>query len=250
MKKFIAVLRKNIFYISLVAGLGVLVGLVALYNVKTNDEDEINLNQATEAPTEENLLTTSGNGDRADSDTEEAATEKQEAEDVTEEADEENTEIADNEQETLSDGASAEKKTLSYDGTESITWPISGNVIIPYSMDRTVYFATLKEYKCNPGMMIEATKGQEVYAAYEAEVTGVSTSAEFGNTLTMSLGNGYEITYGQLEDIDVAVGDIVEAGQVIGTVAEPTKYYSEEGTNLYFAITKDGSPVDPLLLIE
>lgn len=247
MKKIIAVLRKNIFYISLVAGLGVLVGLVALYNVKTSNEDEINLNQATEAPTEENLLTTSGNGDKADSDTEEATTE----EDITEaEIAEEDTEAADSEQETISNGAAAEKKVLNYDGTESITWPISGNVIIPYSMDRTVYFATLKEYKCNPGMMIEATKGQEVYAAYEAEVTGVSTSAEFGNTLTMSLGNGYEITYGQLEDIDVAVGEIVEAGQVIGTVAEPTKYYSEEGTNLYFAITKDGSPVDPLLLIE
>ena len=249
MRKFFATIRKNIFYISLVAGLFVLVGLVALYNIKTSDDGEINMITTTEAAPEENMLTTSGSGDKAEAATEAATGTADASAKKQTEGTEKTTEDVEAE-ETLSDGAESDKQVLNYDGTESITWPISGNVIIPYSMDRTVYFATLKEYKCNPGMMIEAMAGDEVVAAYEAEVTAVSTSAEFGNTLTLSLGNGYEITYGQLEDIDVAVGDIVEAGQVVATVAEPTKYYSEEGTHLYFAITKDGSPVDPLLLTE
>ena len=41
------------------------------------------------------------------------------------------------------------------------------------------------------------------------------------------------------------VGEIVESGQVVGYVSEPTKYYSVEGSNIYFQILKDGVPVDP-----
>ena len=29
-------------------------------------------------------------------------------------------------------------------------------------------------------------------------------------------------------------------------IAQPTKYYSTEGTNLYFAMKKDGEPIDPI----
>ena len=43
--------------------------------------------------------------------------------------------------------ATGGEETLSYDPKESISWPLTGNVIIPYSMDTTVYFETLKEYK-------------------------------------------------------------------------------------------------------
>ena len=38
---------------------------------------------------------------------------------------------------------------------------------------------------------------------------------------------------------------MVESGQVVGYVSEPTKYYCEEGSNLYFQMRKDGQPIDP-----
>ncbi len=41
-------------------------------------------------------------------------------------------------------------------------------------------------------------------------------------------------------------GQTIEKGAVIGYIASPTKYYSEEGSNLYFAMKKDGEPVDPI----
>ena len=44
----------------------------------------------------------------------------------------------------------------------------------------------------------------------------------------------------------VEEGDYVETGAVIGHVAEPTKYYSVEGSNVYFKLTKDGEAVNPL----
>ena len=63
---------------------------------------------------------------------------------------------------------------------------------------------------------------------------------------SMDLGNGYELTYGQLENITVSEGSYVSVGDGIGTVAAPTKYYSVEGTNVYFKLTKDGEPVNPM----
>ncbi len=36
------------------------------------------------------------------------------------------------------------------------------------------------------------------------------------------------------------------AGDVIAEVASPTKYFSVEGTNVYFKLTKDGTPVNPM----
>ena len=51
---------------------------------------------------------------------------------------------------------------------------------------------------------------------------------------------------GQLKDLNVSEGDTVKKGAIIGYVNAPTKYYSEEGSNLYFAMKKDGKPIDPI----
>ena len=39
-------------------------------------------------------------------------------------------------------------------------------------------------------------------------------------------------------------------GQALGNVAQPTKYFSEEGSHLYFAMTKDDEPVNPQEYME
>ena len=41
-----------------------------------------------------------------------------------------------------------------------------------------------------------------------------------------------------------------QRGSAIGSLNEPTKYYSVEGTNLYFQVLKDGEPVDPMNFME
>ena len=43
---------------------------------------------------------------------------------------------------------------------------------------------------------------------------------------------------------------VVKEGEVIGNISAPTKYYSVEGPNLYFAMKKDGVPVDPFEYLE
>jgi septal ring factor EnvC (AmiA/AmiB activator) len=109
-----------------------------------------------------------------------------------------------------------------------------------------VYFPTLDQYKYNPAIVIQANEGDMITAAAAGKVTEVFTDPQIGNAVTMDLGNGYEVTYGQLEGILVSEGSYVSMGDMIAQVAAPTKYYSVEGTNVYFKLTKDGSPVNPM----
>lgn len=139
---------------------------------------------------------------------------------------------------------------LDFSEEDGLVWPIVGDVLINYSMDQTIYFPTLDQYKYNPAIVIAAAQGENISAAADGRVTSVSYDPGTGNTVVMELGNGYELTYGQLENITVSEGSFVHVGDGIGTVAAPTKYYSLEGTNVYFKLTKDGEPVNPMSKLQ
>ena len=133
-----------------------------------------------------------------------------------------------------------------YSSENAMSWPVRGEVIMDYSMDKTIYYPTLQEYKCNPSILIQSEEGTDVAAAFSGTVADVYHDAQLGTVVEMSLGNGYEAYYGQLKNVDVAVGDTVRQGQIIGTVSTPTRFYSIEGSHLNFRVTRDGEPVDPL----
>lgn len=135
---------------------------------------------------------------------------------------------------------------LTFSASDTLIWPVEGNVILNYSMDQTVYFSTLDQYKYNPALIISGEVGTEVLSAAGGEVTLIQEDAQTGTTLTMNLGSGYEAVYGQLKDICVQEGDRIAQGDLIGYVSEPTKYYSVEGPNVYFQLLKDGEPVNPM----
>lgn len=132
----------------------------------------------------------------------------------------------------------------------SLKWPVTGEVILDFSMDHSIYFPTLAQYQYNPAMIISASEGTEVFAAAAGTVTEVGKTNEYGHYVTMDIGNGFEITYGQLFDITTEVGEVLEAGQRIAMVAYPTRSYSAEGENLYLKLTQDDVPVDPELYLE
>ena len=135
---------------------------------------------------------------------------------------------------------------LSFSPEEGLVWPIVGKVLINYSMDKTVYFATLQQYKYNPALMIEASEGETITAAADGRVSSVFYDVQYGNCVSVELGDGYELTYGQLGNIELKEGDYMQVGDVVGTVAAPTKYFAEEGANVYFKLTQNGEPCDPL----
>ncbi len=135
---------------------------------------------------------------------------------------------------------------LHFDAQAGLVWPVEGAVILDYNMEQTVYFSTLDQYKYNPAVIISGNVNDKVKAAANGKITDISTNEVTGCTVTMDLGDGYTAVYGQLKEVPYEAGAYLEAGNTIGFVSEPTKYYSLEGSNVYFALEKDGEPVDPV----
>ena len=129
---------------------------------------------------------------------------------------------------------------------EGLAWPLEGDVLLNYSMDATTYFPTLDQYRYNPAIVISGEVNDTVLLVAKGQITDITTDEVTGCTVTEDLGDGYTAIYGQLKELNFEVGDMVSAGQVLGYVSEPTKYYSVEGSNLYFAMEKDGEPINPM----
>lgn len=141
-------------------------------------------------------------------------------------------------------------QALDFTEDSIMEWPVRGTVLVDYNMDETVYYPTLDQYRVSPAIALQAVEDAPVYAAADGQVLSITQDACTGTTVTMELGNGYQAVYGQLKDLTVAEGDTVKEGEVIGNISAPTKYYSVEGPNLYFAMRKDGTPVDPFEYLE
>ena len=132
----------------------------------------------------------------------------------------------------------------------NLSWPVEGEVVLEFSMDHSIYFPTLAQYQYNPAMIIGTAEGTEVFASAAGTVTEVGKSNEYCHYVTMDLGDGFEITYGQLFDISTEVGETLDAGARIAMVAYPTRNYTKEGENLYLKLTENGVPVDPELYLQ
>lgn len=153
-------------------------------------------------------------------------------------------------QEPAENRASSPEITLHFSESDVLAWPIVGNILMNYSMNQVVYYKTLNQYRYNPSVVIEATVGEPITAAADGKILSIRENVETGGTIVCDLGDGYQLTYGQLENYAVSVGDYVEKGDILGYVAEPSIFYSEEGCNVYFKMTKDGEPVNPLNIMQ
>ena len=146
--------------------------------------------------------------------------------------------------------AVSESLVLDFADTDKLSWPVSGNIVLGYSMDTTTYFPTLDQYKVNPANVIQSEVSTPVSAPADARVVSVGTNEEIGNYVDLDLGNGYTAVCGQLKEIPVVENEYVRQGDLLGYVAEPTKYYAVEGTNVFFEFLKDGVPVNALDFLE
>lgn len=141
-------------------------------------------------------------------------------------------------------------ENLTFEKADGIMWPLKGNVILRYSMDSTVYYATLKQSMTNPGIVIAGTLGAEVKASAKGIVTNIEEHARTGFTVTTDIGNDFRLVYGQLEKSGIKIGDVVEAGAVIGTLAKVSRFYVIEGENLFFQVLEGDTTLDPMTLIK
>jgi septal ring factor EnvC (AmiA/AmiB activator) len=227
-KKKTSFLSQRAYYIATAIGLALLVTLMVIYSYQTKNKrelakQEINLDEVGNEAIQKTETT--------ESSTTEATTALPSQAPTTEQVDTAQT---------------AGSSVLSYDGKRKLAWPVKGNIILPFSMDTTVYFETLDQYKCNPGILIEAKEGQGVSALTKCQVREITKNDEIGKQVILDIGNEYTAIYGQLKEIKVKEGQVLKAGDTIGYVAKPTDYYTLEGSHLYLEMTHKEKPVNPV----
>ncbi|MBQ4099099.1 MAG: M23 family metallopeptidase [Clostridia bacterium] len=120
------------------------------------------------------------------------------------------------------------------------------SVLKDYTSSTVVYNQTLGVYTGHMGIDFGAEKGAEVMAAYGGTIESVTTSYLQGTTVVIDHGNGLKSIYNSIDALEnLAEGQSVSAGQVIGTVSDNNRQEYKDGPHLHFEVTLNGQKVDP-----
>lgn len=128
-------------------------------------------------------------------------------------------------------------------GAPHLILPVSGRASSGYGLRAD----PIKHEMINhPGFDLAAPTGTQVNAAAGGTVVHAGPAGTYGNLVTVRHDNGFETRYAHLSEVDVKVGDTVQAGQDVGKVG--TTGYST-GPHLHFEVRKDGQAIDPAPLL-
>ncbi len=92
------------------------------------------------------------------------------------------------------------------------------------------------------GLDFRASTGDPVRATAGGRVASAGWAGGYGRMVEIDHGNGLSTRYGHLSEIQVKVGDHVQAGQVLGAVGSTGR---STGPHLHYETRIDGEPVDP-----
>ena len=93
------------------------------------------------------------------------------------------------------------------------------------------------------GIDIAAPIGTQIHAVDNGKVVFAGKQGGYGNTVIIEHSNGVRTRYAHAESLSVSVGDVVEAGQVVGKVGSTGR---STGPHLHFeVIGKDGQHLNP-----
>ena len=117
--------------------------------------------------------------------------------------------------------------------------PVPGEIITHFGTSRHPRLGTITE---NTGIDIQAPMGALVRTVSDAQVGMVTWLRGFGNTIILDHQDGHYSVYAHLEEVHVAQGNWLRAGEVIGTVGDTG---SLEGPRLHFEIWQKRITQDP-----
>lgn len=123
-----------------------------------------------------------------------------------------------------------------------MVWPVDGPLTSHFGWRRLRIGGSNMHY----GIDIDADTGDPVVAATAGTVTFTGWMGGFGQLVVIEQ-DGAEYYYAHTSELLVRQGQVVEAGQLIARVGTTGRV---TGSHLHFEVRVDGSPVDPLPLLE
>ncbi|MBU3805235.1 MAG: peptidoglycan DD-metalloendopeptidase family protein [Candidatus Cellulosilyticum pullistercoris] len=284
MKKITNFLKNHSFYLAIgVICIGALAAIFIMPNKDGNVKNEANpyaKNEITDAtdlselPKEGVIIVDEDDLDQTDA-TSEITGEEELSEPV---INEENAEVEKSAitSENNTDDVTAEVTPETFDSTtasitsepffadgDTFAWPVEGSVVVPYTDESTKHWfsESLNQTMRTFGICISAEEGTEVKAIAKGTVTEIvedsstyldSSMPYVGKLMVIDHGNGYVSMYGFQngtvnEDL---VGQVVNTGDVLGTVGSPKGAFISLGDNIYLQVMHNDKVINPLNYLD
>ena len=123
--------------------------------------------------------------------------------------------------------------------------PLDGTTVTVFSMNELLYDETMGDWRTHEGLDIQAADGDAVKTAAGGTIQSVTKDELMGTTVTIAHSGGYVTYYSSLRsDPPISEGQQVFAGDIIGYVGTAAAE-SDMGPHLHFAVSKDGTLIDP-----
>lgn len=124
-----------------------------------------------------------------------------------------------------------------------LEWPVRGPLSSPFGLRR---FFNDQPRAPHSGLDIAAAEGTFVTAPAAGTVIATGDYYFNGNTVFLDHGQGLITMYCHLARIEVAAGDEVDTGNVLGTVGKTGR---ATGPHLHWSVSLNDTRVDPLLFL-
>ena len=119
-------------------------------------------------------------------------------------------------------------------------YPVTGRILTAFG--ESVDTLTGIEYQ-SEGLDLYAREGTPVKVSKDGKVILTGNHSSYGLYVIVSHAGGWKSFYGHLSRIDVAPGDVLESGTVLGLAGRSG---TARSPRLYFALIHNGESVDPL----
>lgn len=132
---------------------------------------------------------------------------------------------------------------------QAVMMPVNGEILNAYSEGELV--KTGGVWRTHDGVDIAAAEGTKVKAMTSGTVTDVYDDPLWGCCVVVDHGNTLSgCYYGLAPDLEVTVGDKLNAGDTIGSVGNTADIESDVGSHLHFALKYENQWIDPISYIE
>ena len=99
-----------------------------------------------------------------------------------------------------------------------------------------------RAYEFHPGMDIDGERGDQVMASANGTVIKAGYQGGYGNMVEIDHGNGIHTRYGHMSKLEVAVGDTITRGELIGEIGSTGR---STGPHLHFELRYNDKPINP-----
>ncbi len=139
----------------------------------------------------------------------------------------------------------AEVRTIHTDGAleRPFVWPVKGIISSPFGLRR---FFNDKPRRPHGGIDIAANEGVPIVAPADGVVVETGDYFFNGNCVFIEHGSGLITFYAHMSRIDVAIGDKVTAGEMIGAIGATGRV---TGPHLHWSVGLNGTWIDPMLFV-